>query len=147
MFISSGGSVVGSSNITDGAIVNADINNAAAIPIGKLDIKEDATIPFVAIESTAGATHSLTTIANQECMIVVTGSTNGAIGARDINLKYNGTILAKTDIKIDGGTLAERWPFAITANVTPGAATANITVDGGSALANINIVVLKLMIA
>lgn len=52
--------------------------------------------PFLSIETTVGTTHSLTTIANQKCLITVTGDVflSGATINATINLKYNSVIKA-----------------------------------------------------
>ena len=99
-----------------------------------------ATYPT--IETTTGTTHSLTTTANQRVIVWAKGdATNVAAGA-NVNLKYN-AVLKDTAYVREVGNNSSSIAFSLMYTQTPGAATQNITVDGGGTLANVVIMVMK----
>ena len=92
------------------------------------------------IETTAGTTHSLTTIAGQRVIVLASGNPAGAAGAITINLKYNGV----TKHSISSGSDSGTGGFSLHYTETPGAATQNITVDtSAGSVANVVIIVIK----
>lgn len=105
------------------------------------------TYPIV--ETTAGTTHSLTTIAGQKVIVwakgaILDGGYDG--GNYAINLKYGGTLKDVTYQQL--GNTSNKYGFALMYTETPGAATANITVDftapgGGGTLSDVKIIVQK----
>ena len=97
----------------------------------------------IAIETSVGETHSLTTVAGQTVIVWVTGTHTGSSGANDIELKYNNVV--KYTITPDPANAGDVVSFAMMYTETPGAATANITVVSGLTLATVKIVVLKLI--
>lgn len=140
----SGGGQVGSSQITDGSIVNADINSAAAIAQSKLAGGADTVADVAFIETTAGTTHSLTTVAGQRVLVFAFGNLNdGGGAARTIALNYNG--VAQHSVTITSGAAATNTSFALCYKATHGAATQNVTVTTtGGTLQNVVIMVIKL---
>lgn len=95
----------------------------------------------LSIETTTGATHSLTTIAGERVIVWAKGvsSHNGVGGS--VYLKYNG-VTKDTCTFNNTSTLIG---FALMYTETPGAGTQNITVDGnGGAQSNVVIIVLKI---
>jgi len=102
----------------------------------------DATVNTT-VESTAGATHSLTTTAGQVVLVSVTGQLNTASSANEtLTLKYNG-VTKQTIVSDIGSTWnTQIVPFAMQYTETPGAATANITVEtSAGTLSNVVIIV------
>lgn len=146
MKIGSGGSVVGSAQITDGAIVDADINAAAAIAQTKLAGSANGNTDLIAVERTVGATHSLTTVAGQRVVVIATGnlSISSSTVVDTVNLKYGGVTKDSIEVGESGGNANNRDAFCLTYTEVPGAATANITVDAGTyGPTNVKILVLK----
>lgn len=97
----------------------------------------------VTIETTTGTTHSLTTTAGQKVVVWAKGYDSHGVGSGTVNLKYNG---ATKDSVVNGNTSGstQNVPFALMYTETPGAATQNITVDGGTSLNSVVIIVMKI---
>lgn len=90
------------------------------------------------IETTAGATHSLVTVADQKVMVWAKGTDDS--GGGTIELKYNG--VTKDTVVI--GNHAYSHGFALMYTETPGAGTQDITVTTTSgSITNAVIMVLK----
>ena len=131
---------------TDYVSISAGAGDSGKAPIldssGKLD---RSFLPLV-IETTAGATHSLTTVAGQAVIVWATGNVNGNSNDRTVTLKYNG--VTKCQTVSDGVGLTgsdQQVPFALMYTEVPGAATANITVDAGAVnVFDVKIIVLKI---
>lgn len=141
-FLQSGGSLVTSSNIVDGSIVNADVAAAAGIAQSKLGIGANGNTDLFAVETSSGTTHSLTTVANQRVLVFVMGVTTH-VAARTITVLYNGVAKNQITTGLAGGNVPN--PFALFYTEVPGAATANITVtDSAGTLSDVDIFVLKL---
>lgn len=144
MKIGSGGSVVGSAQITDGAIVNADINNAAAIDLTKLAGLIGNPGNFVSIDVASGATYSLTTVANQKVFVLAVITGDGSGGFTTARLKYNAVDKDTRDV---GYYSPEAWTAVLMYSEIPGAGTQNVTVtmDAGT-VTNCRMVIVKLKI-
>ena len=100
----------------------------------------------VAIETTTGVTHSLTTVASQKVIVFAKGnilfSTNVDTTCL---LAYNGVTKDTTAHKVDASGVTRRHAFALMYTETPGAATQNITVTAGAGtLENVVIIVMKI---
>lgn len=102
----------------------------------------------LSIETTTGATHSLTTIAGEKVFVIAKGTcANTAIGSTEditITIKYNSVV--KDTVIFNPGNETDTVPFALIYTETPGAATQNITVQhtgNNATLSNIVIIVLK----
>ncbi len=97
----------------------------------------------ISTETTTGTTHSLTTSATQRVLVIAKASV-GVSGASDSTtvLKYNG--VTKDTVYSDTSTTVLSDGVCLMYTETPGAGTANITVetDNGS-LANTVIIVMK----
>jgi len=81
-------------------------------------------------ESTVGTTHSLTTTAGQSVLVtarVMMTFTTGSALSGDVNLKYNGVV--KDSIPVDRADSTTRGCLVLQYEETPGAATADITID------------------
>lgn len=144
-FLTSGGSQVTSGNIVDGSILDADVNAAAAIALTKLSGLIGNPGTFLSIEYTSGATHSLTTVANQRVLVI--GKCDGAAlsgGVAGMTLLYNGVEKDRAGFQAD----SDNGPDALIALYTevPGAGTQNITIStfGSVTLSNQKIFVIKL---
>lgn len=94
------------------------------------------------IETTIGATHSLTTVAGQKVIVWAKGTQVGNASNTNISLKYNGVTkdsLTALDVSSDDQT------FSLMYTETPGAGTANITVTTDQAtLRDVVIIVMKI---
>lgn len=123
-----GGSAVGSAEITDGAIVDADVNASAAIAQTKLAGAIDADTDIVKVEVTSGTTHALTTVAGQRVVVLASFTPDGAAGIANVNLKYNGV----TKHTMSVGTNNDNTGMTLMYTEVPGAATQNITVDASA---------------
>lgn len=101
----------------------------------------DAASSPVSIEVTSGSTHSLTTTAGQVVVVWAKGDSPGDSGFEaTITLKYNG-VTKDTVLCRDANNTGV--PFCLIYTETPGAATANITVETDrTALENVKIVVM-----
>lgn len=139
VFLGGGASNIGSASITDGAIVNADINANAAIAQSKLAASLNGDTDLFAIEQGTAATQSVTTVAGQRLLVLCrfmktnTGAT--------VSLKYGG--VTKDSITwINQSFTEEGW---LMYSEVPGAATANITLETtGGAFSEIKMIVVKL---
>ena len=105
-----------------------------------------ATTAFVAglntIETTTGTTHSLTTTAGQRVMVWAKGTRTHDNSDYVVTLKYGG--VTKDTVKINGSSSSDFVSFALMYTETPGAATADITVEtSGGTLSDVVILVLK----
>lgn len=140
-FLQSGGGVVGSAQITDGAIVNADVNAAAAIVQSKIAGTANGNTDIIAAESSYATTHSLTTVAGQRVLVFATFRPDGAAGLTTVELKYNGVTKHSASV----GSNSDGQMVMLMYTEVPGAATANITLtsSAGTLLAPC-IMVLKL---
>lgn len=145
MKLGSGGGVVGSAQITDGAIVNADINAAAAIALTKLSGLVGNPGSFISIETTTGTTHSLTTVANQRVFVFAKGNVaTGGGSNRTVTLAYNSV---SKDIAAVLANTSAKESFALGYSEIPGAGTQNITVTiDADTIENVKIFVVKLMV-
>jgi hypothetical protein len=95
------------------------------------------------IETTSGATHSLTTIADQRVVVWVKGQFTGVSTDTTVTLSYNG--VSKDTVLVDPSSSGDNVPFALMYTETPGAATADITVTtSGGSVADVKIIVLKI---
>ena len=139
-FITSGGANVGSSQINDGAIINADINVAAAIAQSKIAGTLNGNTDIISVETTAGTTHSLTTVAGQKVIVWAKGSIAETTTTLTLTLKYNG-VTKDTVVQTYNDTGASSWPFALVYTETPGAATQNITIETTSGTINNPVIV------
>ena len=94
----------------------------------------------VAIETTTGATHSLTTSAGQTVVVWAKGSFTGSSFARDITMSYGGVI--KDTVVMEAAGSSDEIPFSLMYTESPSAGTANVTVEAASAtLQNVVIIV------
>jgi hypothetical protein len=147
-------STVSASETTSGIVEEAtDAEVTAGTATGgtgrKLFVTPAKLKTYPIIETTAGTTHSLTTIDGQRVIVwakgaILDGGFNG--GSYAINLKYNG--VAKDVTYQQLGNTNNKYGFALMYTETPGAATANITVDftapgGGGTLSDVKIIVQK----
>ncbi len=123
----SGGGQVGSSQITDGAIVNADVNAAAAIALSKLEGMIGNPGDFLSIETSVGTTHSLTTVAGQKVLVFAKGNVaTGGGSNRAVTLAYNG--VTKDTVNVLANSSAKE-SFCLMYTEIPGAGTQNVTVS------------------
>lgn len=122
-FLQSGGGVVGSAQITDGAIVNADVNAAAAIVQSKIAGTANGNTDIIAAESSYATTHSLTTVAGQRVVVIASVRPDGAAGLVTVSLQYNGVTKHSTVV----GSNSDGQMVTLMYTEVPGAATANIT--------------------
>lgn len=146
-FLTSGGSLVTSSNIVDGEIINDDIAAAAAIAQAKIAGILDDGNDIVDVEVTVGSTHSLTTVAGQRVVVFAKGSVNinGGPSSTTINLNYNSVLKDTVSAGENSTSSTSHHPFSLMYTEIPGAATQNITVTGSSYTpSNVVILVLKL---
>ena len=143
-----GASAIASAQIVDQTIINADINDAAAIEQHKIESSQGDNTDLISHEQTDGVSHALTTVAGQRVMVFVTGNINITNAVGTVTLKYNGVT---KDTVLAGGTGAgasQRAAFAMQYSEIPGAATQNITVATSSgSVENCIIRVIKLMSA
>lgn len=101
--------------------------------------------PFLSFETTAGATHSLTTVANQRVIVWAKGDETDDGAGGTVVLSYNGVQKDVVGIKV-GST--QKNPFALMYTEIPGAGTHDITVTetGSTTLSNVVIMVCKLLV-
>lgn len=103
------------------------------------DATWEANTGLITIETGTSATQSLTTTAGQKVIVWAKGSSDASgSGTFSAKLKYGG--VEKDTIQVDGES-NQNWSLMYTE--TPGAATADITIDGGP-LADIKIIVMKI---
>lgn len=116
---------------------NSDVKLASQKAV-KAYVDANSTLS-IASETTAGATHSLTTTATQRVVVWAKGYvTLGGSSNATVNLKYNG--VTKDSVYV-ATTYAGSYPFSLMYTETPGAATANVTVE--NATDDIDIMVMK----
>lgn len=141
-FLQSGGSIVGSAQITDGAIVNADVNAAAAIAQSKIAGAAGSSSDIVRVLTSSNAALSVTTLAGEKVVAWAFGNTAGAVGAALVSINYNS--VAKCTAECETG-LNQAKSFCVGYTETPGAATNNITVTtSAGSLANYSIIAIIL---
>lgn len=139
-FFTGGGSQVGSAQINDGSIVNADVNAAAAIAQSKLGDNLGDDTDICNVELSYAATHSLTTDANTKVLVIASFRPDGAAGLTTAALKYNG--VTKHSASVGSNSDGQMVTFMYAEK--PGAATANITLTtSAGTLLNPCITVLK----
>ena len=146
-FLTSGGSNVGSAQINDGAIVNADVNAAAAIAQSKLAGSANGDTDLIAFELTNGATHSLTTVANQRVLVIVRAGirVNSSTLDGTITVSYGGVGKKTIGWDVPSVGTSSLAPVTLMYTEVPGAATANITVASSVyGLEDVQIVVIKM---
>jgi hypothetical protein len=114
----------------------------------KLFVSPNLLKAFVNFESSTGVTHSLTTTAGQTVVVWAKGDAyvDGNNLTRTITLKYGGVTKDTVNAKNMPGDAADnKYPFSLMYTETPGAGTANITVEiSGDSVANVVIIVAKL---
>lgn len=86
----------------------------------------------ITIETTTGTTHSLTTTAGQRVIVWAKGRSADVSSNTDILLNYNSVQKDIVSLGEDGSSGGNIFPFALMYTETPGAATQNITITGGS---------------
>lgn len=99
----------------------------------------------VSSEFTDGATHSLTTTANQRVVVFATGQLHTASSLNEtLTIAYN-AVTKQTIVSDTGNSWSSNIvPFSLTYTETPGAATANIVVaSSAGSVSNVKIVVIK----
>lgn len=128
-FLQSGGALVTSSNIVDGAIVNADVNAAAAIESSKL-----ANLPYAVLTTATApggaATLQTATFTAKKYLRVLINIKGVAVGG-DIGIRFNGDsganynsantiagganskVVAGTTIRMDTGSLTGQHYYVI----------------------------------
>lgn len=84
----------------------------------------------ITIETTSGATHSLTTTAGQRVIVLAKGNFNpgGTVNGGNATLVYNGVTKDTSAYGQSGGSSSNKYPFALMYTETPGAATANVVI-------------------
>lgn len=99
------------------------------------------------IETTVGATHSLTTVANEKVVVWAKGvvvQANGGTPA-DVLLKYNGVTKDTTSVTAEAAGNSTQLAFTCMYTEVPGAGTHDITVTcSGYTLSQVSIIVLKI---
>lgn len=146
-FLQSGGSQVTSSNIVDGSIVNADVNAAAAIAQSKLGAAGNADTDVVKVESASSVPYSLTTVAGQRVLVIVSGRIllNAGPASDTINLQYNGVTKSSVTVGVSGTGATSYQTFCLMYSEVPGAATANIGLTTTTyAPADVDVTVIKI---
>jgi len=88
-------------------------------------VLSDTFIP-IKIETTAGATHSLTTTAGQRVVVWAKGDTGDSAGSGTFNLQYDGVTKDTYVFANTGG----RSSFSLMYTESPSAGTRNITITG-----------------
>lgn len=123
---------------------------AGASKILTSDADGDATwetnTSAISVETTSGATHSLTTVANQKVIVWVKGYlTESSSNNTTITLSYNSVAKDTTVANENDSTNNLTHPFALMYTETPGAATADITVTTSQgSLSAVVIIVMKI---
>src|ERR1044071_9694961 len=95
------------------------------------DILATDILGLVSFETTAAATHSLTTVASDKVLVIAKGDITGSlniVGGTNITLKYNSVTKDTFTIR-HRDSAVERHAFTLAYTETPGAATHNITVE------------------
>lgn len=115
----------------------------------KAYVDANVSVP-ISSEITASTSHSLTTTANQKVVVIAKGDLGNVadITGYTVSLKYNGVTKDTAYIQMDtDGNINCTAPFALQYTETPGAATANITIETtGATLSRCSIMVLKIRI-
>lgn len=125
---------------TDGTLAS---NSDAKLPSEKA-VKTYVDNNFPTIETTSGATHSLTTVAGQVVVVWAKADISESSASATITLKYNG-VTKDTAVYTDNDAGAKVTPMALMYTETPGAATQNITLETSTgSLSNVKIIVMKL---
>jgi hypothetical protein len=141
MKIGQGGGVVGSAQITDGAIVDADVNAAAAIAQSKIAASLNGNTDLITTEVGLTDTLSVTTVAGQRLIVLANFNLTGGAGACTCDLKYGG-VTKKTINAMNNAT--QTGSFMEYTEI-PGAGTANIQiVPSAGSVTNATILVIKL---
>ena len=138
-FLTSGGSLVTSSSIVDGEIINDDISAAAAISQSKIAPTTNANTDLIAIETSDTGTLSLTTVAGQKVVVFATVVIDGGVEATT-SLLYNGV---SKDAKLGQSASANEYEVTLMYTETPGAATADITVSSTDTILESRIIAFK----
>lgn len=127
---------------TDGTMAS---NSDAKLPSEKaVKTYVDASSAQISFESTAGATHSLTTIAGQSVMVSAKGSITGTDAQITLSLKYNGVTKDSLTFRAQDAT-NDYSSFSLMYTETPGADTQDITVTtSAGTLGNVVIMVIKI---
>lgn len=95
----------------------------------------------ITLETTTGVTHSLVTTAVQRVIVWAKGTVSNNGSTAGIALKYGGT---QKDVIVTINTAVDQ-SFSLMYTETPGAATANITVETSyGSLTNVVIIVMKI---
>ena len=104
---------------------------AAGSPILAADVKPNIITEIAQASGTNPTTYSLTTVANQQVIVIATGTIRFAgSGNQIVLLAYNGVTKDSMRVSPDGiGT-----SFTCMYTETPGAATHDITVGNGSGI-------------
>ncbi len=116
------------------------LNAAPTSPTNPIAVSPNGII----FETTAGATHSLTTVAGEKVIVWAKGSYTGSASSDSINLKYNAVTKDTVTVDaVDSGN--EVNSFALMYTETPGAGTHDITVTSSTySLSNVVIMVIKI---
>lgn len=140
--VTTGGTTVSGATIQDESIYNADIAPDASIARSKLNI----TGGSIQVETTVGATHSLTTLAGQIVMVFgFCDVEQGHFGNEVVTLSYNSVTKDTAQSDDDNISANIRLSYALAYTETPGAATANIVLASGTGtIQNPRIFVLKI---
>ena len=97
------------------------------------------------VETTAGTTHSLTTVADQQVLVSAKGVVVATNAVNTVTLKYDGVTKDTVTVGGTGAGTNFNSAFSLMYTETPGAGTENVTVEtSGGTLSNVVIVVQKL---
>lgn len=126
---------------TDGTLAS---NSDAKLPSEKA-VKTYVDANTFSVETTAGTTHALTTVASQQVLVTAKGVVVATNAVNTVTLKYNGVTKDTVTVGGTGAGASLNSAFALMYTETPGAATQNVTVEtSGGTLSNVVIVVQKL---
>ena len=142
-----GGSAVGSAEINDGAIVNADVNAAAAIALTKLAGLVGNPGSFISIEQTTGTSVNVTVDGNTRILVLAKGNqANTGNETVDATLRQAG--VTKDSATSNAGSGGDQVPFALMYSEVPAANTYTVDVitSSGGGIANVKIIVIKLRV-
>jgi hypothetical protein len=118
---------------------------AAGAQDATTSVKGIAKLPR--IETTAGNTHVLTTLAGERVIVWSAGNMSDAnIGDHTLELKYDGTVKHTILVTQRANSVTTKHPYTFLHTFTPGAATANLTVTGtgGETLEN-NVFIIQII--
>jgi len=96
----------------------------------------------LAVETTTGTTHSLTTDGTQKVIVWVKGEVVGSSTDMTVLLNYDGA--QRDTITLRTGTSTWKGAFSLMYTATHSATTKNITVTSANTLSNVVIIVLKI---